>query len=358
MVPWVTPTLRSVRERVRDDITAMLPGSAVVGNTVLRVMADADAGLCHMTLRYIDWVALQLMPDTAEKEWLDRHADIWLVNSDGTIGRKDATYADGTATFTGTAGITVPTGTLLAFGDANFETLADGVVSDAPAEIPVRAITAGSVANMDPGTKLSLRTPVLGVDSLAIVVTLDGGADTENDTDLRIRVLERIQQPPMGGAQYDYVAWAKAVPGVTRAWAYPEQGPGTITVRFMMDELRAPTGFPLPEDEKEVAAYVNQKRPVTVMDCFVLGPIPFPLDFTISNLSPADAATQNAIDQSINDMLFLRAAPGQTIYRSWVDEAISEAIGERSHELTFTTTAMPAPGYMATIGTIYFEPPA
>jgi hypothetical protein len=57
-------------------------------------------------------------------------------------------------------------------------------------------------------------------------------------------------------------------------------------------------------------------------------------------------------------MLFLRAAPGQTIYRSWVDEAISEAIGERSHELTFTTTAMPAPGYMATIGTIYFEPPA
>lgn len=356
-MPWVTPPLRDVRERVRDDITAMLPGSIVTGNTVLRVMADADAGLCHLTLRYIDWLALQLLPDTAEVEWLDRHADIWLVNSDGSIGRKDATYSSGSATFTGTTGTPVPIGTILNFSEISFETLAEIVVGDAPAEAAIRAIDAGTVGNLDAGTTLSVQSPILGVDSSAVVVSLEGGTDVENDADLRIRVLERIRQPPMGGAQYDYVAWAKAVPGVTRAWAFPEQGVGTITVRFMMDELRADQGgFPTHEDELAVHAYIDKMRPVTVMDCYVLGPVPYPIDLTISNLSPSDAATQDAIVQSVKGMLFLRAAPGQAIYRSWMDEAISEAIGENYHELDFETTLMPEVGYMASLGTIYFSP--
>ena len=68
---------------------------------------------------------------------------------------------------------------------------------------------------------------------------MTGGVEAENDDDLRARILQRIQNPPMGGAQADYVTWALAVPGVTRAWAAPEQGIGTITVRFLMDELRA-----------------------------------------------------------------------------------------------------------------------
>ena len=56
-MPWSTPTLRKVREMVRDDITASLYGAAFFGNNVLRVMADAMAGLAHHVLRYIDWLA-------------------------------------------------------------------------------------------------------------------------------------------------------------------------------------------------------------------------------------------------------------------------------------------------------------
>ena len=58
----------------------------------------------------------------------------------------------------------------------------------------------------------------------------------------------------MGGAQADYVTWALAVPGVTRAWAASEQGAGTITVRFLMDDLRADDdGWPTPADVQTVA---------------------------------------------------------------------------------------------------------
>ena len=52
-----------------------------------------QGALCHLTLQYIDWLSLQLLPDTAETEWLDRHGQIWLVNADGTTGRKMASAA-------------------------------------------------------------------------------------------------------------------------------------------------------------------------------------------------------------------------------------------------------------------------
>ena len=104
-MPWTTPTLRSVRETVRGEITTSLGRASFVGNSVLRVIADASAAVCHLTLRYIDWLSLQLLPDTAEHEWLDRHGNIWLVNADGSTGRKVGTFAAGDVTVTGNNGI-------------------------------------------------------------------------------------------------------------------------------------------------------------------------------------------------------------------------------------------------------------
>src|SRR5215831_6573841 len=128
-MPWSTPPLRRVRELVRDNIRANLPGAdALVPNSVLRVLADVTAGVCHLTLQFVDWLALQLIPDTAEHEWLDRHGFIWLVNADGSTGRKLATLAGGTVNIVGEfGGIIVPRGTRLSVGGAavlvEYETL-------------------------------------------------------------------------------------------------------------------------------------------------------------------------------------------------------------------------------------------
>ena len=86
-----------------------------------------------------------------------------------------------------------------------------------------------------------------------------------------------------------------------------------------------------------------------------MAPIKQILDMTITDLESNDAATQAAIEQSIRDMLFVKAAPGQTIYRSWVEEAISNAVGEDHHNLIFDDAVMPAPGYMAVLGTILYR---
>jgi uncharacterized phage protein gp47/JayE len=217
------------------------------------------------------------------------------------------------------------------------------------------ALTAGIVGNLPDGDALNLVTAIPGVDTAMLLGDMSGGVDTETDDQLRERILFRIQNPPMGGSQADYVRWAMAVPGVTRAWAACEIGPGTMTVRFLMDDLYPDNhGLPQPADIEVVSDYIDSKRPVTVKDCFVMAPILFFYDITIRNLTNDDPTVRAHIETSIKDMEFVRSKPGQTMYRSWVDEAISQAVGEETHELDFETTVMPAPAYMPVLGTVLY----
>jgi uncharacterized phage protein gp47/JayE len=335
-------------------------------------MADATAAMTHLVLRFINWLALQLLPDTAETEWLDRHGDIWLQNSDFTTGRKVATLAQGSVTFTGTVDTIIPLGTLLGSDTTRYETTQQATIGITATEVLVRAIDAGTNGNLDIGDRIALADPIAGVDNAVIVVTMMGGVDQETDDELRMRVLERIREPPMGGDSEDYVAWALAVPGVTRAWSAPlEMGMGTVTVRFMMDDLRKTDdpltdGFPNDSDVAVVQKYLDFKRPVAVKDFFVVSPIPEPIDFALANLSDYNASTIQNISDSVRSMLRERAAPAkaidgvyigaQTIYEAWINEAVLSAMEEEGHfNLAFNDHAMPSPGHMAVLGTISYE---
>jgi uncharacterized phage protein gp47/JayE len=357
-MPWQTPSLRQVREMVRDDITSALSGAVLVGNSVLRVMSDANAGLAHLTLRYIDWLSRQLLPDTAETEWLDRHGNIWLTNADHSTGRKVATVATGSINITGTPGTIVPIATQLTSGvGINYETTEQVMIgSGATVPVDIRAIDPGADGNLDPGDIISVTTGISGLDGTATVVLLTGGTDTESDEDLRIRVLNRIRQPPMGGDANDYVQWTLAVAGVTRAWCAPlEMGIGTVTVRFMCDDLRATQGgFPTEADIAAVEAYLDSVRPVAVKDFFVEAPIPFDINFTLTDLEQDDAGIRAEIEASVRDMLMERAIPGQTIYRSWVDEAISSVHNVDHYDLDFEDGVMPSAGHLAILGVVTY----
>jgi uncharacterized phage protein gp47/JayE len=363
-MPWSTPSLKQVRSLVRDSIAASLPGAdANVPNSVLRVISDAMGALCQLTLQYIDWLALQLLPDTAETVWLDRHGHIWLTNADGSTGRKLATLATGTADFvTANGSVAVPSGTQLSYGGTAFlyQTTAD-ILTDptgVPTTAPIAALDPGSLGNLDPGTTLAVVTPLTGSIDTVTVDALTGGTDDETDDELRARVLRRIRQPPMGGDATDYEAWALAVPGVTRAWCAPmEMGIGTASVRFMMDDLRASNGgFPLQTDIDAVSAYLDTVRPVTVKECYVLAPLKEPIDFDIANLNPDTTAVRAAIEQAILDMLFQYATPGQTIFAAWKFAAVMSAPGVISFDMTTVEDdIMPDNGHMATLGDIYYS---
>jgi hypothetical protein len=147
-------------------------------------------------------------------------------------------------------------------------------------------------------------------------------------------------------------------------------GIGTVTLRFMCDSMRATDdpltdGFPLASDVETVLAHLNRKRPVAVKDFFCVAPVPFPINCTISNLSEDTVAVRAAIDESIKAMLREKAKPShaingfllppQTIYASWISEAISAADGVDYFDLLTTSDyPMPHNGAMAVLGTVTY----
>jgi len=367
-MPWETPTLAAVRGMVRDSVRAKLPGAdALIPNSVLRVLSDNQGALCHTVLQYVDWLALQLIPDTAEAEWLDRHGDIWLVNADGTTGRKMATLAEGVVNIIGNVGgIIVPVGTRMTGTAATaaggivieYETLEAAITAsdNAPTPVPARALDPGAAGNHEPGDSLSITGGVPEIQTVT-VETMTGGTDTENDDDLRIRVLERIRQPPQGGARHDYVRWAKAVPGCTRAFCTPnEMGIGTVTVRVLFDDLRADDdGWPRADDLQAVTTYIDSVRPVAVKDFWVVAPIKQFIDVQIRNLVPDNNEVRAAIELSLQEMLYNNAAPGQTIFAVWKAQAIMNTANVVSFDLiNWNDDYMQTPGHMAVLGDIVY----
>lgn len=359
-MPWAVPTLKETRILVRDQVRSNLTGAdASIPNSVLRVLSDVTGAMAHLVMQFIEWSTRQLLPDTADADWLDRHAHMWLKNADGTTGRKLATLATGQVYLTGQTWVPVSLGTRMTFGAVQYETtqtvfLAAG---GAPTPTPARALDPGIVGNLEPGATMNLVTPGPGVNGVATVIQMDFGVDDETTDELRARVLLRIREPPQGGANIDYVQWALGVPGVTRAWCYAlEMGMGTVTVRFMMDNLRADEGgFPRQSDVDNVYAALDTLRPVAIKDMFVVAPIPRRVNVQIDRLVPDTPTVRAAIGLSLQIMLRDRAVPGQPIYAAWKNYAIMSAPGVVSYTLVNSgDDYMPSPGHMPILGNVIY----
>lgn len=322
------PTLPQLVDRAAADIASRLPGadaslrrSAV--EVFARVLAAGQSGLYG----YLDFLAKNLLPDTSIDEFLLRQASIW------GIAQKAAAAATGNVVATGTNGTAIPLGSILQRSDgAQFSTNAAAVIAAGTATIAVTAVVAGASGNTVAATQLTFAAPIAGMNNLATVdnAGLGSGADIETIDSLRQRLLRRIQQPPQGGAGTDYVAWSLMQPGVTRAWLFPwAQGLGTVTLIFVMDG-RANI-IPLPADVTAVQAALNLLRPVTA-GVIVAAPIPVACDFNI-HLNPSTAAIRSAVTAAITDLIAREAIPGGTIYKSHIDQAIANAVGEVDHLL-------------------------
>lgn len=327
-MPFNRPTLSTLIDRARDDFDARLPGAdSRLRRSVLDVLARIHAAATNALYGFLDWIARQVFPDTAEAEQLARWAAIWGV------ARKASEPATGPVTATGANGSAIPAGTLLVRSDgAEYLTTADALIAAGIAALTVEAVAAGQAGNSPTSQRLVFSSPVAGVNAGALIGAggLAGGADEEEDEALRARLLDRIRRPPHGGNAFDYRRWTLEVSEVTRAWVYPMQlGPGTVTVAFVMDGRE--DMIPTPADVAVVDAYLEERRPVTAA-LTVIAPTPQPLDFTIS-AAPATAEVQAAIVAELEDLLFREAEPGGTILISHMREAVSLAAGEYDHQL-------------------------
>ncbi len=351
-MPFARPTLTELIDRVIADIGSRVVGvdGAVLRRSLLGILGRSEAGAAHQLYGYIDWVARQAIPDTAEAEWLERWAAIW------GIVRQPADFTSGSVTFTGADGSTIPDGTIVQRQDGlQYATQGDATIAAGTAAVPVLAVTAGAISNTAAGVKLVLLSPVSGVQSQATVAAggLVGGDDVESDERLLARLLQRIQNPPQGGSAADYVLWSLEVPGVTRVWVSPlEMGAGTVTVRFVRDN-----DTPIIPDAGEVAevqAYIDEVRPVTA-EVFVVAPVAVALNMAIK-IAPNTPAVQAAVLAELKDLLTRDAVPGGTILISRLREAVSIAAGESNNQITSPTADVThATGQMAVLGTVTFS---
>ncbi|MHA2017786.1 MAG: baseplate J/gp47 family protein [Promethearchaeota archaeon] len=340
-MPFQRDNLQTIINRIVSDFQTRITGAnSLLRRSVLKIISRVNAGAFHLLYEYLDFQYRQIFITTADADGLEVHS------SEYGLPRKDATKAIGKAEVTGTIAAILPADGQLKSPNGLFYTIdTEVIMTSTTATIDVTALIAGEAGNNDAGTTLTFVTPILGVNSTAIVDTnaLSGGANQETDDSLRERILERKRNPPHGGTAFDYVNWMFEVSGVTRAWAESlYQGLGTIGLSFVRDNDT--NILPTLTQKEAVRAYiVTHEDPGTGIDvgCPVTaepGLYMIDLEFLTINMTiklyPNTSAIQTAIENNLENLILREGGPGQTIYLSRIREAICLAEDEERHSLT------------------------
>ncbi|MFC0140344.1 baseplate J/gp47 family protein [Erwinia mallotivora] len=355
-MPYQRPTLSELRSRNRQFITSELENTGeLLRFSNLRILADVDAGMSHLHFAYLDWIARQSNPFTAEDEGLAAWGAL------KNVYQKDAMAGTGPAvSFIGIAGRIVPAGSLLNRNNGVQYSLDQAVTinADNTGTGSVTAVLPDSDSSLSAAdgnaptdTTLTLDSAIDGVDSSAVAVeAITGGANMEEEEAFRKRVLQAYQADAEGGSEDDYKRWALEVPGVTRAWVAPRLlGAGSIGLYFMCDgDDRTNHGFPVGTDgvatkekypygkatgdQLRVADYIFPLRPATTL-VWACSPLQNVIDFDIGGIPNAGADVVAAIENAIDEVFFDNGEPGGKIFLSDLSLSIGAIDGTRGFVL-------------------------
>jgi len=354
-MPWPVPAAKTIFERIgaeleqslselRPDVDPMALSRAVRSNHGLISLLNRAVALEAREIHdHIAFWSRQYFPDTAEEEFVARHASIWGVT------RRPATHALGEVVIKGVAGTALPLGLELAAGlGLLFETTQTAVIGqDGSVVVAVRAKAAGVAGNIEAGTALKT---VLSFPAIAkITVTengFSGGFEQQSWAEMRDDVLARIRQPPHGGAGFDYQQWLRSrfpvrAVAVVADWI----GRGSVGVIVAMRDGMSGRA-PSEQEQEAMLDYLGVPgsalgvRPVTA-HVVIVPAQPQTIDLTI-RLRPDTSTTRASVIQAFNAFIlsvgsaqdaFNTSPIGATIELSRLSEALSAAGGEYAHDL-------------------------
>lgn len=390
-MPYARPTLTTLNAEVASDLQVSPAGSdPLLRFSSLKVLGRALAGLANSQYGYTDWVALQSNPFTATDEFLEAWAA--LKNIYRLAATQAGAETPGQITFPATGTNQIPIGTLITRGDGvQYVTTSLGTPSGSSVTVDAEAVAdptgqTGAFGNCAVGTVMTLGTSIAGISSTgSVTAAFTGGADIELDDSLRSRMLFAYQNPPQGGAQTDYVEWAKDVGGVTRAWCNPNGfGAGTVVVYAMLDSSEsAYNGFPqgtngvatgewrgiaATGDQLTIANELYPLRPATAL-VYVCAPNQNVVNFTITGTGNWSATTKALVTAAISGVFVMYGNPiGATtgnaqpttngvIDMSYIESAIAAITGTTGFVITTPTgNIQGALGQLPVLGTINWQP--
>ncbi len=378
-MPWPIQTAKNIAANIAGSIEAgILRAKPTVDAIALSRAVRSVKGVFAQIGRafalelreahdHIAWWGRQYFVDTAEDEFVLRHASIWAVNQRGPV------HALGRVLVEGAAGTPLPVGLNLSASNAViYVTTATATIAvDGTIDVPATAQLGGTAGNLETGVQLTTVTPFPEISKVTVSSAFVGGADEETPAELQEATLQRIRQPPHGGAAFDYPVWiadqfsTKAV-SVVPGWI----GRGSVGIVVAMKNADGSARVPSADELAAMLAYLGPLnsqtglRPVTanvvVVSC-TLRPLTLDIrlrpDTVLTRAAVTDAwarfvATIGDEDDDRN------AGPiGARIEPSRISEALSAASGEYAHDLIspaapFTLDRVEFP----TAGTITWEP--
>jgi len=208
-------------------------------------------------------------------------------------------------------------------------------VSHTSIPVPVTAQDFGVATNQDAGAEIKLQSPIVGVDDATNVdfSTIDGGTDQESDEDLRLRLLDRTQNPIAHFNVAEITALAKTIAGVTRVFV-EEVTPavGQVTIYFMRDNDANP--IPSASEIAAVNAVIQAIRPANTPEASVIvsAPSSVSTDFTFTALTPNTSTMKEAITANLGQFFDEQTSVGVNIdedaYRSAIFNTVDTVTGD------------------------------
>ncbi len=220
---FTIPTLPALIDRIKGDLNARMGNTnALIPRCLAYVLAYVLAGATWGLYLYQQWIARQVIPDTAESAQLERWARLF------GLSRNPPVAASGTVDVQGAAGSDLSDGTLMQRADSVEYAVAGDYhwTTNATKPVAVEAVEPGTTGNFDYATDATLQlvSPPAGIVATCPLEGpgLTGGQDAEKDASLLDRLLTRLANPPQGGAAADYVVWAQSTSTVPVDLVWPQ----------------------------------------------------------------------------------------------------------------------------------------
>lgn len=383
-MPFPRQKLTDLQQLTAYYISSNLEGvDALLRFSNVGVIGRALSNMVNLQYGYLDYIALNAVPFTAVDESLIGWAAL------KGIFQKAATSASGVVTFPCTGTVSVPSGTLLTRSDgvgavstATVANVGSSVLVPATISPDPTGLT-GAFGNCDVGVTFTLGGAIAGVNSSGFVSTgFTGGSDLESQDDLRTRMLAAYQDVSGTGSPSDFIKWALAVAGVTRAWCVRNfMGPGTVGVFTMFDQAEAAHGgFPqgtngtatgetrdanATGDQLAVANFLftavpgeplSGLQPATAL-VYSNAPNNNAIPFTLQGIAGASTATKAAILAALQDLFIREATADGTgqIDLSDMNAAIGSVPLTQGFIITAPTTNVAnVVSFLATVGVISY----
>lgn len=363
------PTTTEIYNRIVGDIeTAIGQTTPLLPKAFNRVIALALAGVFTILYKYGQWVLKQIFTITQDSDSLELKGDQY------DIPRKDATAAVLTATFTGDNGTSIPAETQFR-GNANgllYSVLSGLTIAGGVASGDVKCLSTGEAGNLVAGSEITILKPISGLDNQATIdATVTEGEDQEDIEDYRGRIQDREKLPPQGGALVDYVAWAKEVAGITRAFAFANREvstipPGYVSVYPIQDNdpvSRIPSTAKLQEVQDYIDDPTRAPLQVVIINVWPMSEVVF--NITVTDLEPNTTEIKDLFAENIEQFLLDREPQqyeNQVDLKSVISRSGVEAVyinsGAQSVTLAIDVGAGPIESYelshdeLAKLGTI------